>query len=512
MNRPLAVITALVLGLTSAAFVSPRPAAAAVDRELWHDFNGDGFLDLAIGVPGETVDGYVSAGAVQVLYGTANGFTTAHQQLWTENDVTAADGPYTGDGFGTALASGDFDNDGLGDLAIGIPGQDLNIAGTENRGAVVVLWGSANSGLVDDPAVGLLLGGRTNDRLGYSLATLDMFSATNSDPAVVDGIADLAVAAGNGRVIVEPGGSRQFLTATGRRVLDLPLQDPTRALVLAPASLTSDAPQELVVGFPGAIRDNGGSTVVGAGAFVIVSRGPLDIQASNPYFQEDFGLVSQAGDNFGASFASIPLNPPKPPFEQLIVGIPGQDVVFNGTKRDGAGAALFTLGPNRILLTQASAGVPDNPEAGDRFAESMVVGQFASSDALEDIAFGVPGEKIATKDGAGAVIVQNRRPGGISYQLISQNTTNVPGSVAVNDRFGSALAALDVDDDGPSDLVIAAPRDDEPNGVSNAGTLNVVYSNGNALAPQSTDTLWSQAAVGVFGIQQANDRFGAALR
>jgi FG-GAP repeat len=37
------------------------------------DFNNDGFGDLAVGAPGETVRGRAGAGAVSVLYGGASG-------------------------------------------------------------------------------------------------------------------------------------------------------------------------------------------------------------------------------------------------------------------------------------------------------------------------------------------------------------------------------------------------------------------------------------------------------
>ena len=37
--------------------------------EVQADFNGDGFADLAIGVPGEDIGSVASAGAVNVIYG-----------------------------------------------------------------------------------------------------------------------------------------------------------------------------------------------------------------------------------------------------------------------------------------------------------------------------------------------------------------------------------------------------------------------------------------------------------
>ena len=37
------------------------------------DFNGDGFDDLAVGVPFENVDTIIDAGTANVIYGSSNG-------------------------------------------------------------------------------------------------------------------------------------------------------------------------------------------------------------------------------------------------------------------------------------------------------------------------------------------------------------------------------------------------------------------------------------------------------
>ena len=75
------------------------------------DFDDDGFSDLAVGVPEEdTVEGLV-----QMLMGSAAGLVVG--QVFTFNSL---EDRTCGCIFGSALAWGDFDDDGQGDLAIGM--------------------------------------------------------------------------------------------------------------------------------------------------------------------------------------------------------------------------------------------------------------------------------------------------------------------------------------------------------------------------------------------------------
>ena len=48
-------------------------AVALADERVHADFNGDGFTDLAVGVPSEGVGIVSGAGAVNVIYGAAMG-------------------------------------------------------------------------------------------------------------------------------------------------------------------------------------------------------------------------------------------------------------------------------------------------------------------------------------------------------------------------------------------------------------------------------------------------------
>lgn len=149
---------------------------------LASDVNGDGATDLIVGMPSHNG----SRGAVWVYYGKRGvGISTrTGTAVRAPHRLTVADAGGTEsvqDLFGLSLAEGDFDNDGISDIAVGAPGQDQVSSSTLRypNGRVAVFYG-APTGL--SGAKRQIL--RGSGRFGAALASGDFDG---------DGFSDLAV-------------------------------------------------------------------------------------------------------------------------------------------------------------------------------------------------------------------------------------------------------------------------------------------------------------------------------
>lgn len=184
------------------------------------DFNGDGFSDLAIGVPHEKIGTSHSgeaAGAVNILYGSEDGLIgDATEPVWNQNSPAIAGSSEYGDNFGRSLASGDFNGDGRGDLAVGVPFEQIGDSSSgELAGAVNVLYGSqggiradANEPIWNQNTTGIAGVSEYGDNFGHALAAGDFNRDGFDDLAIGVPSEDIVSKRNAGAVNVLLGGRR----------------------------------------------------------------------------------------------------------------------------------------------------------------------------------------------------------------------------------------------------------------------------------------------------------------
>ncbi|MBE9040977.1 FG-GAP repeat protein [Oscillatoriales cyanobacterium LEGE 11467] len=467
------------------------------------DFNNDGYADLAVGSPDEDIEtgtGVITnAGAVNVLYGTASGLSATNDQIWHQNSTGVLDFAEASDRFGASLTSGDFNNDGYDDLAIGVPGEDLS--GNNNVGAANILYGTASGLSATNDQFwhqNLLTGSseEVGDRFGFSVTSGDFND---------DGYDDLAVGAPteNWNVIDNAGavnviygsnlgnGTTHGLNATGNQIWtqdSFGIEDQAEAFDNFGYSLTAgdfdnDGDDDLGVGVP--FEDIG--TISNAGAVNVIKGSTSRLSSTDDQFwhQNSFSIldVAENSDWFGYSLTAGDYN--NDGYDDLGVGVPFEDI---GTVTNaGALNVLYgaTTGPSSLgdqFWHQDSFGIEGVADAFDNFGRSLTSGDF-DNDGYDDLGVGVPFEDIGAISNAGSVNILHGSTSRLSNKndrLISQNTLDMSDEPAESfDSFGRSLTSGDFNGDGYSDLAVGVPEDDITNGggtaVVNAGVVNVLY-------------------------------------
>jgi hypothetical protein len=148
------------------------------------DFDGDGFADLAVGVPGEDFGAVVDAGSTQILSGSSDGISANGGTRLFQGADGVAGVAEDSDRFGGALTAGDFDADGFLDLAVGSAGED------RGRGLVGVLYGSGNG---VDGSRDQLWSKSTRGVLGSAVADDAFGAALTAGDYDGDGFLDLSI-------------------------------------------------------------------------------------------------------------------------------------------------------------------------------------------------------------------------------------------------------------------------------------------------------------------------------
>ncbi|MCP5467836.1 MAG: FG-GAP repeat protein [Deltaproteobacteria bacterium] len=409
-------------------------AAQAELRQV--DFNGDGYADAAIGSPLKDIKKknqmsfVTNAGQVTILYGTPEGLSGSGSATNILNrSVEDVQGSLeTSQEFGAALATGDFDGNGLTDLAVGIPG-DKN-----HRGSVQIFYSDlACDGVCHDFShiihsdIDTMLGkAETGERLGSSISAGDFNN---------DGIDDLAMGIPGYSLNDKPQAGALLVMYGSHSGLN-PYE--TKATELIHLDLA-----HAVLGKTNAAQEN-------------------EHYGEGPMVSGDFNCDS---------------------YEDLAIGIPSHSASKNAFQ---SGAVHVLYGSREGLTPRAeqpghlweqSIFINEKPEAEDRFGAALLAGHFlnlhsSNQQSCVDLAIGVPGESdyegVEVIGGIGEpsqeIPVQMRHHGMVqilqgSFQgLVAMNYQNIlPPKPYHNMFFGESLSMGYFNDDNQLDLAVGSP-------------------------------------------------------
>ncbi len=435
------------------------------------DFNGDGYSDLVVSVPGDN--------AFQLFEGGPGGIDPADDRMTLGTSFVDNQGlPLT---LTAGFAVGDFNGDALDDLAI----EATEREGIGIRGNVVVMYSSTTFG---PQFVGLDIFAFDNAAVAGELPDTSVLMVLASGDFSGDGADDLAVGLpfadvvtstgapvmDGGTVTIIPGaagsvtdGGLDPLLATGLTQLDansLPRTSEHFGESLAAGDFDGDGADDLAVGTPDEDVVAAGGSIVTDGGFVAVFTRAARLHGI--YTQLPLGQNPQRFDAFGAALAAADFNGDGA--EDLAIGTPGDAVggvsgagtvtVLHGIRGTGlprpASAGLPQINGIAQTFHQASTGVGDNTETGDHFGATLSAANVGRS-SHADLIVGVPNEDVLVSLGGdlGGIQMENRADAGVLHalygsaaglqgsgsQLWSQNSGGVPDGVETGDRFGSAL-------------------------------------------------------------------------
>lgn len=397
------------------------------------DVNGDGRSDVVVGGPGG------GTGRAWGYLGTASGLGNAS---WSPA------GTQSGEAFGNNVAAaGDENGDGYADVLIGAPGYDA--AGKVDAGRLFIYSGGPSGfGASSTTAEGANAG----DQLGLEVSGAGDINGDGKADALIGGNgASAGVRYGRGTYPAEPDDFSAAVAETTAGVGDV----------------DGDGFADAAFGDPWANNNSGTATLANGGP-IFPPNAAIDGTLTDGDATSQFGnAVSDAGDVNGDGYS---------------------DLLVGANQRGGGVGKAFLYFGNDALPTQpiwSDPGSQVNAHFGSAFA-----GCDFDNDGYSDIAVSQPERDVDQVD-EGRVVLYYGGAAGISAGPFTISADQADA------RFGTALAAGDVNGDGYCDLAVGAPLHD--NGQTDEGRVYIYRGASTRLASTPTQTLENNVAGSLFG-------------
>jgi hypothetical protein len=469
------------------------------------DFNGDGYPDLAIGVPEDDVGTIEDAGTVYVIYSSPKGLRRANNQFWTQDSEGLIDDAEKGEFFGRTLATGDFNADGYDDLAIAAIRERVGTA--NHAGSVTILYGSAarltstGTQFWTQDSEGIIDQAETGDLFGAGMHSADWNNDGYDDLAVgpYNESFDGAQYAGAVHILF---GSATGITADGNEfwTQDTPgVLDQTEAFdefgrQLADGDFDGDGFPDLAIG----VRLEEVDGVVEAGAVNVLygSLTGLTTDGNQFFTQNTPGMAgdgAEPSDWFGRPVTVG--NFDNDAYDDLLIGSRYEDVgsvLDAGSSHALYGSAAGLSTARSQFWTQDSPGVIDEAEPEEWFGHQSAAGDF-NKDGYDDVAIGPMAENLGAIDNAGAINVLYGSPAGLTAdgtQFWTQDSPGIPEDAEDGDLFSFYVWSKDFNRDGYDDLAASAPFDGV--GVVEEAGLVITMFGGPSGLRATKSQLWTQ--------------------
>ena len=176
----------------SSTWVTAEPKDAVV----WYlgstmaiaDTTGDGYGEIIVGAAGAQANWNINGGVVVTFPVGSAGVTRKGMVLLSQRDKSIAGASEGDDYFGASIAAGDVTGDGIADVLVGVPGEDIGKA--VDAGAVVLLRGSrkgltgTRSQTLTQSSAGVPDAPERGDSFGAVVSLLNLNGANGMDTAI----------------------------------------------------------------------------------------------------------------------------------------------------------------------------------------------------------------------------------------------------------------------------------------------------------------------------------------